>query len=60
MKFAGVVVAFNPSDIVVDNIKTYINNIDKLYVVDNSENTDNSKMFSFNKKIEYIYNKKNL
>ena len=54
MKFAGVVVAFNPSDIVVDNIKTYINNIDKLYVVDNSENTDNSKMFSFNKKIEYI------
>lgn len=60
MKFAGVVVLFNPDDSIKDNINTYINHIDKLYVVDNSEDIDNSKLFSFNKKIEYIANNKNL
>lgn len=60
MKFAGVVVVFNLNDNIVDNINTYINYLDKLYVVDNSENIDNSKIFSFNNKIKYIPNKKNL
>ncbi len=60
MKFAGIVVIFDPNDSVVNNINTYIDYVDKLYVIDNSENIDNSKMFSFNKKIKYIPNNKNL
>lgn len=60
MKFAGVVVLFNPDNNIKNNINTYINYIDKLYVVDNSTGIDNSEMFSFNKKIEYIANNENL
>ena len=58
MKYAGVVVLFNPDDKVLENIKTYINYLDKLYVVDNTPNSDNSKLFN-NKKIEYIANREN-
>ena len=60
MKFAGVVILFNPDKKVKKNIETYIENIDKLYVVDNTINKDNTSMFNFNKKIEYISEKKNL
>ena len=49
----------NPSKDVNNCIKTYINDIDKLFVVDNS-NSDNSNLILKNKKIEYISNKKNL
>lgn len=58
MKLAGVVVVYNPEDSIMNNIKSYINNLEKLYVVDNSDN-DNSKKFK-DKKIEYISNGKNL
>lgn len=60
MKFAGVVILFNPDDSIKNNISTYIDYIDKLYVVDNSKGVDNSEMFSFSKKIEYIANNENL
>lgn len=60
MKFAGVVIAFDPDDNIVNNIKTYIDFIDVLYVVDNSENTNNFKKFKFNKKIKYIRQKENV
>ena len=59
MKFAGVVVLFNPGENINENIKTYINGIDKLYVVDNSL-VDNSNILDNNKKIFYIPNYKNL
>lgn len=36
MKIAGVVVIYNPDDTVLENIKTYIDIVEKLYVVDNS------------------------
>jgi rhamnosyltransferase len=36
-KIAGVVVLYNPDEKVVDNIKTYAHQLDKLYLVDNSE-----------------------
>ncbi len=58
MKYAGVVVLFNPDDKVLENIKTYINYLEKLYVVDNTPNSDNSELFN-NKKIEYIANREN-
>ncbi|MDB6353565.1 glycosyltransferase [Trichococcus sp. K1Tr] len=36
-KYAGVVVLYNPDIDVEANINTYINEIDKLYIIDNSE-----------------------
>lgn len=37
LKYAGVIVLYNPKDDVIDNIRTYIHELDRLYVVDNSE-----------------------
>lgn len=36
-RIAGVVVLYNPSEAVIDNIKSYINDLDILFVVDNSD-----------------------
>ena len=58
MKLAGVVVLYNPTEDVVCNINTYIDFVQKLYVVDNSD-IDNSIFFN-NKKIEYVFNGENL
>ena len=43
MKICGVVVLYNPDDDINNKIKSYINIIDKLFVVDNS-NQDNSNI----------------
>lgn len=50
MKIQGVIVLYNPEKDVLINIQSYINEIDKLYVVDNSEN----KNFEFIEKIQDI------
>ncbi len=50
----GVVVVYYPTHKVVENIKTYIDSLVSLYVVENTPNIDNSKMFSFDAKIHYI------
>lgn len=56
MKIDGVVVLYNPSKDVIKNIETYLKNLNKLYVVDNSNiPNDNKKMFK-DPKIEYISN----
>lgn len=56
IKFAGVVVLYNPTKKDLKNIDTYIDYLDKLYVIDNSNKKNN-----FNhKKIEYIFNGENL
>lgn len=60
MKLAGVVVLYNPEDDVKDNIKTYIEKVDKLYVVDNSINSNNIDKLPKSKKIKYINNGDNL
>lgn len=59
MKISGVVVLYNPDDNVMDNIKTYIGKLDKLYVVDNSPVPNDNKDIFNNKKIEYISNNGN-
>lgn len=59
VKVAGVVVLYNPSDDDIKNINSYIDDIDILYVMDNSNN-DNKKRLPKNKKINYIYNGDNL
>lgn len=52
MHLAGVVVLYNPGRDVVENIKTYIEDLDVLYAIDNSSK-NNSDVISF-EKIEYI------
>lgn len=59
MKICGVVVLYNPDKNINKRINSYINKIDKLYLIDNSDD-DNSKMFIKNRKICYICNKKNV
>ena len=58
MKLAGVVVLYQPSDDVNQNIHTYLPCLDRLYVIDNSSE-DYSKTYK-DKKIKYIFNGKNL
>ena len=58
MKLAGLVVLYNPKETIMDTINNYINEVDLLYLIDNSSN-DNSSLFK-NKKIRYIPNKENL
>lgn len=57
MKLAAVVVFYNPSKKNIANIDKYINSIDKLYVVDNSE--DEVERLKTTNKIEYIKLKEN-
>ena len=59
MKIEGVVVLYNPSENVKTNINTYLNNLDKLYVVDNSPIPNNNEKNFTNSKIEYISNNGN-
>ena len=56
IKVAGVVVLYNPDDDYVDNINSYIDDIDLLYVIDNSKDKHEIN----NKKIKYIFNNDNI
>lgn len=42
MNIAGIVILYNPDSSVFDNIKSYIEELDRLYVFDNSESLDKS------------------
>lgn len=59
---AGVVVLFNPPENIKENIGSYIDALDILYVVDNSENYDVDIIHELKKhnKINYISNGANL
>ena len=61
MKISGTVIWYNPKKEQLLNIKTYIDYIDKLYIVDNSENNNCELLRDFySYKIEYIPNFSNL
>ena len=60
MKLAGVVVWYHPNINDVQNIFSYINDLDRLYIFDNSDNKNNRKFVPDSKKIKYISKKKNL
>ena len=59
LKIAGVVVLYNPDDNVGKNIGSYLNNIDRLYVIDNSRHKNDNLLQNIYK-IKYIFNNKNL
>lgn len=52
---AGVVILYNPEDNVVNNIFSYIEKIDLLYVIDNSEKKNNSLIVSLSKNEKMVY-----
>lgn len=58
---AAVVVLYNPDESFVDNIKSYLNQVSMLVIVDNSEKPDLSVFDSLkeNDKIKYIINHQN-
>lgn len=60
-KIEGVVVLYHPDNSVIDNIKTYINELGCLYVIDNSEITDGSiiEQLRLLPKVKYINNNGN-
>ena len=59
IKLAGMVTLYNPSKDNISNIDNYIDSIEKLYVFDNTDNVDNSKLLPNNDKIVYITEKEN-
>lgn len=53
----GVTVLYNPTEEIFKNINSYLDGIDKLYLVDNSEKENNylkEQLIKFSSKIEYI------
>ena len=52
VKIAGVVTLYNPTDDDIKNINTYIDDIERLYIVDNTEGKDNENRIPKNKKIK--------
>ena len=49
VKIAGIVTLYNPTDKDIENISTYIDDIEKLYVIDNTEGESNKKRIPKNK-----------
>ncbi|MFO7447594.1 MAG: glycosyltransferase family 2 protein [Ignavibacteriaceae bacterium] len=59
---AGVVVLYNPHVEVIQNINSYINQINFLFIIDNSEkrNYEIAEYFQNHSGVEYIFNEDNL
>lgn len=60
IELAGMVTLYNPSKENINNINNYIDSVEILYVVDNTENKNNKEVLPKNKKIKYIYNNENV
>ena len=61
MKIPATVIWYNPDDENIKNIRTYIDYVEKLYIIDNSKENNKKLADSLNNlKTEYIYNDKNL
>lgn len=62
LKVAGVVILYNPKKDIITNILSYLNQVDLLYVVDNSDNINDSlvEKIQLFKKTEYIFNNSNI
>ena len=54
MKVAGVVVLYHPDESVLENIKTYIDDIDLLFAVDNSDKKNIKIVESLKKFLQHI------
>ena len=54
MKIAGIVTLYNPDLEISKNIESYLMDLDKLYIIDNTPNKENKKLLPKSKKIEYL------
>lgn len=54
MKVAGIVTLFYPDEGVKENIKSYLNDLDCLYVIDNTPYKENKQVLPKSKKIKYL------
>lgn len=62
LKVDGVVVLYNPDESIISNIMSYINQLNKLYVVDNSESINSGlidKILAISSKCIYVSNNGN-
>ena len=62
MKIDGVVALYNPDESIIKNINSYINDIDKIYIIDNSETKNHeliNKIVTISDKCIYIDNNGN-
>ncbi len=60
MKIAGVVTLYHPDIEVKKNMESYLSQVEKLYVIDNTENIENREILPVNDKIVYLPNRENL
>ncbi len=60
IKIAGIVTLYHPTDKDIKNIDTYLNDIDKLYIIDNTEDKDNESRIPKSRKIEYHFKGENI
>ena len=61
MKISATVIWYNPDNENIKNIKTYIDYVEKIYIIDNSKlNNKNLSNILNDSKVEYVYNGKNL
>lgn len=60
VKIAAVVTFYNPTDDDIKNIDTYIDDVDKLYIIDNTEGKDNLDRIPKNEKIDYRFKNENV
>ena len=58
LKLAGSLILYNPTDDDLNNIYSYIDDLDLLYIVDNSPKRNDDRLPNF-KKIKYIFNNEN-
>lgn len=63
MQVSAVVIFYNPDNSVLDNLRTYINQVERTFIIDNSDKPLNDSLISeiiLNNNIEYISNHKNM
>lgn len=60
IKLAGMVTLYNPTDEDIKNMNSYIDDVDVLYVIDNTEGKDNKDRLPDNKKIKYLFKNENV
>jgi len=60
LKIAATVILYEPEESIKENIESYLNDVEIVYVIDNSINKDHQDKLPKSKKIVYINNKRNL
>ncbi|MCD0466797.1 glycosyltransferase family 2 protein [Flavobacterium sp. ENC] len=57
---SAVVVLYNPDDTILENIGSYINWVNFIYIIDNSDKPNGHKFSDLGPKIQYVFNNGNL